>query len=157
VDIYAGALLGTAIGTISYRSVFAAVFDPRYNHIPLPLFAAKTQFSYFRRERQSRIDVSDEHEEIDKLVVWGWWKSRPSEEGRVKERFWLQNIHHTRATGCERAFELKPTPTQNEQRVVAREPVVPARARFPIETDSDAEPARNDRIPPRRPSTVEEC
>lgn len=117
--------LGLVIGTISYRSVYAAVFDSRYNHIPLPPFAAKTRFLYRKDEKKRLVDRSDEHEEqeVDRLVVWSWWKLGPNEQNRVKEEFWLQNIRTTRATGCENGFKLEPTLPQNEHDIIPWERV----------------------------------
>lgn len=108
--------LGLVIGTVSYRSAYAAVFDSRYNHIPLPPFAAKTRFLYLKAKMQQLPDTSDkdEEQEVDRLVVWSWWKLGPNEQNRVKEEFWLQNIRTTRAAGCESGFKGEPTLPQNQ-------------------------------------------
>lgn len=96
-DIYAGLSLGLVIGTLSYRSVYAALFDARYNHIPLPPFSAKTRFSYWKVGCGASADETKESEkEVDKLVVWGWWKSGASERSKEEEAAWLQNIRSMR-------------------------------------------------------------
>ncbi|KAG9246763.1 phosphatidic acid phosphatase type 2/haloperoxidase [Calycina marina] len=74
-DVFFGFLLGTVCALLSYRSQYAAVFDFRYNHIPLPLFRSHAQFSYGR----TGTPVSDGSEvearqELDKLMLWKWWK-----------------------------------------------------------------------------------
>lgn len=119
-DLYCGMVLGLVIGTVSYRSVYAAVFDSRYNHIPLPPFAAKTRFLYFKDGRQNLADVPDEYEtqEVDKLVVWSWWKLEPNEQDRVKESFWLKNIRSTKATGCENGFNGERTLPRNQHDII---------------------------------------
>jgi hypothetical protein len=95
-DLYAGLVLGLVIGTLAYRSVYAALFDSRYNHIPLPPFSAKTQFSYRKGERgalELSADESKEPEkEVDKLVVWSWWVSGSTKNSKEKEGVWLRNI-----------------------------------------------------------------
>jgi hypothetical protein len=92
-DIYAGLILGLVIGTIAYRSVYAALFDSRFNHIPLPPFSAKTRFSYCRVGGRGSTDETKAHEEeVDKLVVWNWWKSGSNDQSREKEGIWLRNI-----------------------------------------------------------------
>jgi diacylglycerol diphosphate phosphatase/phosphatidate phosphatase len=116
-DLYAGAVIGLLSGTISYRSVYAALLDSRYNHIPLPPFAAKTRFSYLKDGRTRLKDKYEEYvkEEVDKLVVWSWWKSGTVEQNREKELFWMRNIRTTQATGCESGFKSEPSLRQNEQ------------------------------------------
>ena len=121
-DIYAGTVIGLTIGVIAFRSVYAAVFDHRYNHIPLPPFAAKTRFLYLKDGTTRPTDKSEElEEEADKLVVWNWWKSGLNEQNREKEVFWLRNIRTIQATGCESSFQSEPILPQNERDITTRE------------------------------------
>lgn len=120
-DVYAGTVIGLIIGTIAYRSVYAAIFDSRYNHIPLPPFAAKTRFRYSGRTSGSAEETRENREdEVDKLVVWSWWNHDLCQQTKEKEQFWLRNIRSTRATGCEKGFRSEPTLPRNEQDVVTR-------------------------------------
>jgi diacylglycerol diphosphate phosphatase / phosphatidate phosphatase len=114
-DIYAGMVLGIVIGALAYRSVYAALFDSCFNHIPLPPFSAKTRFSYSRDRKRELADGTNQHdEEVDKLVVWRWWKSRPSEQSREKEEIWLQNIRSMRAANHERGLPSEAILPQNQ-------------------------------------------
>lgn len=118
-DLYAGTVLGLIIGTISYRSVYAAILDSRYNHIPLPPFAAKTRFTYSSRKSGSAEETKGIHkDEVDRSVVWSWWKQEVGHQNREKEQFWLRNIRSIRATGCEKGFRPEPTLPQNEQDMI---------------------------------------
>jgi hypothetical protein len=124
-DLYAGMVIGLVIGTIAYRSHYAAIFDTRFNHIPLPPFAAKTRLSYLKKGVRGHIGDTGYHdkEEIDKLVVWSWWEAEPSEQNRVKEEFWLQNIRTMQGAGGENGIKSETTLPQNEQDVITREGV----------------------------------
>ena len=115
-DIYAGLILGLVIGTIAYRSVYAALFDSRFNHIPLPPFSAKTRFSYCRLGGRGPADETKAHEEeVDRLVVWNWWRSGSSDQSREKERIWLRNVRSMQITGPESDFSSQTTFPRNER------------------------------------------
>jgi len=100
-DIYCGIVLGLVSGTLAYRSVYAALFNPRFNHIPLPPFSSKTQLSYCQNCRGMVADGINLDQNTDKLVVWSWWRSGPCEsaEGREKEQAWFRDIRQTTGVG----------------------------------------------------------
>lgn len=41
-----GVIIGLSLGTLSYRSQYAAVLDFRYNHVPLPPRTLHSSISY---------------------------------------------------------------------------------------------------------------
>jgi diacylglycerol diphosphate phosphatase/phosphatidate phosphatase len=93
---------------ISYRSVYAAIFDFRFNHIPLPPFDTQTQFSYFNNVPHlvSRSLSDCVLDEDDNLVVWSWWKqSGASDQDQKKDIAWLRSIRSMRETGREMGHE----------------------------------------------------
>ena len=115
-DIYAGMILGLVIGAIAYRSVYAALLDARFNHIPLPPFSAKTQFSYCRMGGGGSADETKEYEEEPaQLVVWNWWKSGSNEQTRERQEMWLRNIRNMQPTDHESGFSSQTTLPRNEQ------------------------------------------
>lgn len=67
--------IGIVVGALGYRSSYAAVFDFRYNHIPLPPFGARIRFRYglevpsFRSNTVTCGDISDKAHP----VMWSWW------------------------------------------------------------------------------------
>ena len=68
-------VIGIVVGALGYRSSYAAVFDFRYNHIPLPPFGARTRFEYGADAPSARsINTAggDSSEEIHP-VMWSWW------------------------------------------------------------------------------------
>jgi diacylglycerol diphosphate phosphatase/phosphatidate phosphatase len=87
-------LIGLLFGTFAYRSGYAAIFDPRYNHIPLPPFGARTRFSYSKPRLLGSVETLEGkvEAEVDKLVVWSWWKSGTNECNQEKEIVRLRNI-----------------------------------------------------------------
>ena len=104
-------IIGLALGTLSYRSAYAAIFDFRYNHIPLPPFAIRTQFSY---DQDSRFDdagnLIEEVAEDDYLIAWSWWKrSGIQDKEREKEISWLRSIRSVKTTEREMAHIFKPS------------------------------------------------
>jgi diacylglycerol diphosphate phosphatase/phosphatidate phosphatase len=110
-DLIFGMLVGLVLGMLAYRSAYTAVFDFRYNHIPLPPFAIKTQFSRSEtgcREMYAALE-EDQAAEDDELVFWSGWKQSISEtEGKEKEIAWLQSFKSLRATGRELDSKAKP-------------------------------------------------
>jgi diacylglycerol diphosphate phosphatase/phosphatidate phosphatase len=104
-------MIGLVIGTLAYRSAYAAVFDFRYNHIPLPPIAFKTQYSRYETDHQDIKLGSEEPQsaEDDKLVFWSWWKHSGSKiEEKEKEMAWLRSIRSVRVTGRELGSKTKP-------------------------------------------------
>jgi hypothetical protein len=102
-------IIGLILGMLAYRSAYAAVFDFRCNHVPLPPFATKTQFS---RTPHDRGDLTAKIEgqvvEDDELVVWSWWKqSGTKNEEKEKEMAWLRSIGPVRLTGRELGSKAK--------------------------------------------------
>lgn len=91
-------LIGLVFGVLGYRSAYAAVFDFRYNHIPLPPFGARIRFSYaidtprHRRTNFSRLAEGDTIIE-EHSVMWSWW-TNPGENTQDQERglSWLRNV-----------------------------------------------------------------
>jgi hypothetical protein len=67
-------MIGLVIGMLAYRSAYAAVFDFRYNHIPLPPIAFKTQYSRFGTGCRDINLESEKHQSAkdDELVFWSW-------------------------------------------------------------------------------------
>lgn len=67
--------IGIVVGALGYRSSYAAVFDFRYNHIPLPPFGARMRFGYGLEAPLVRFktvacgDISDQAHP----VMWSWW------------------------------------------------------------------------------------
>jgi diacylglycerol diphosphate phosphatase / phosphatidate phosphatase len=75
-DLVFGMIIGLVLGTLAYRSAYAAIFDFRYNHVPLPPFAIKVQYLQYpdrRQDKQARLE-----EEIgaddEELFFRSWWK-----------------------------------------------------------------------------------
>jgi diacylglycerol diphosphate phosphatase/phosphatidate phosphatase len=110
-DMIFGMIIGFVLGTLAYRSAYASAFDFRYNHIPLPLFATRTQFSHYTHGRRY-VHVRLEQERVikdDKLVVWSWWKqSGATNEEKEKAKVWLRSIRSARVTGKELGSKAKP-------------------------------------------------
>jgi len=82
-DMIFGMIIGLVLGILAYRSAYASVFDFRYNHIPLPPFATKTQFSHSthgRRDSNAGLEGKQVIED-DELVVWSWWKQSGATNG----------------------------------------------------------------------------
>ena len=104
-------IIGLVIGMLTYRSAYAAVFDFRYNHIPLPPFAFKTQYSRAETSCRDLHLGSEEHQsaEDDELVFWSWWKYSGSKiEEKEREMAWLRSIRSVRVTGRELGSKIKP-------------------------------------------------
>ncbi|CAL3972574.1 unnamed protein product [Diplocarpon coronariae] len=74
-EIFIGMLLGLISGVLGYRSTYAAIFDSRYNHIPLPPFGA-------------RISAAAYHP-----VMWNLWAQSSTTAQAQKMRLsWLRNM-----------------------------------------------------------------
>jgi len=85
-------LIGLFFGALGYRSAYAAVFDFRYNHIPLPPFGSRTRFTYTINASTSDTTVGEainlgeggtvgsEH-----LVMWRWW-AKPGTKVQDRQR-----------------------------------------------------------------------
>jgi diacylglycerol diphosphate phosphatase/phosphatidate phosphatase len=102
LDIVFGMIIGLSLGIAAYRSSYAAIFDFRYNHIPLPPFAARIRFSYNREPINEQEQIEGPQPEVDQLVVWSWWtQSGPREAEREREVLWFRNIRNASATGSE--------------------------------------------------------
>jgi hypothetical protein len=104
-------IIGLVLGTLSYRSAYAAIFDFRYNHIPLPPFAMRTQFSYNQDPHfDDTGNLIDEVAEDDHLMAWSWWKhSGIQDKVREKEISWLRSIRSVKTTEREMAHIFKPS------------------------------------------------
>ncbi len=102
-------IIGLVFGALAYRSAYAAVFDFRYNHIPLPPFGAKTQFLYTIDPPQLATgSLRERSAEDDHLVVWNWWKfSRFKDEERDRRLSWLRGIRGTGISGAEVSPKIK--------------------------------------------------
>jgi diacylglycerol diphosphate phosphatase / phosphatidate phosphatase len=110
-DLVFGMVIGLALGVLAYRSTYAAVFDFRYNHIPLPPYAFKTQYSRSSRDCQTVLGKLKERQAAgdDELVFWSWWKqSGVNVEGKEKEMAWLRSIRSVRVTGRELGSNIAP-------------------------------------------------
>lgn len=103
-------IIGLVLGTLAFRSAYAAVFDFRCNHIPLPPFATKTQLSRFphgRRNEAARLEEKRNVED-DELVVWSWWKqSGATNEEKDKGVARLRSIRSVRVAGLELRSKVK--------------------------------------------------
>ncbi|KAH7419827.1 phosphatidic acid phosphatase type 2/haloperoxidase [Cadophora sp. MPI-SDFR-AT-0126] len=74
-EVVIGMVTGIAVGALGYRSSYAAVFDFRYNHIPLPPFGARARFEYgidTSSVRSISTGGGDNSEETHP-VMWSWW------------------------------------------------------------------------------------
>ncbi|PVH80782.1 PAP2-domain-containing protein [Cadophora sp. DSE1049] len=74
-EVVIGMVIGIVVGALGYRSSYAAVFDFRYNHIPLPPFGARTRFEYgvdTPSVRSISTAGGDSSEEMHP-VMWSWW------------------------------------------------------------------------------------
>lgn len=74
-EVFAGILIGTICGLCGYRLRYAAVFDFRYNHIPL------TTFSPMVNERHE-IEHASRSRSDEKHSLRQWW-ARLSEKGDI--------------------------------------------------------------------------
>jgi hypothetical protein len=104
-------IIGLVLGTLSYRLAYAAIFDFRYNHIPLPPFAIRTQFSYGQDPRFDDIgNFTEGIAEDDYLMMWKWWKHTGiQDKEREKEISWLRSIRSVRTTEREMAHIFEPS------------------------------------------------
>ncbi|KAG4429791.1 hypothetical protein IFR05_014727 [Cadophora sp. M221] len=94
-EVVIGMVIGIVVGTLGYRSAYAAAFDFRYNHIPLPPFGARTRFAYGINSRNVSTagitggDISvEEHP-----VMWSWWtRSGASIQEQDRGYSWLKSM-----------------------------------------------------------------
>lgn len=104
-EVFAGMVIGSTLAFLVYRSAYASVFDFRYNHIPLPPFGARSQFSYTLGV--ARIDqglMADS----DRLVFWNWWKPTDMRyRDEADELSWLRNTRGGRAGRYEMVLRAK--------------------------------------------------
>ncbi|KAL3425821.1 pap2 superfamily protein [Phlyctema vagabunda] len=99
-DIIFGIILGLLMGTLSFRSSYAAILDFRYNHIPLPPMSTRTRLSY---KPQTSDEVAVAYlQNTGHLQVWDWWKASDRSTNYHKQTLWLQ---HTRCLGHQRLKE----------------------------------------------------
>ncbi|KAI9055587.1 hypothetical protein LZ554_000533 [Drepanopeziza brunnea f. sp. 'monogermtubi'] len=90
-EIFIGMLIGLILGVLGYRSAYAAVFDYRYNHIPLPPFGARTRFTY--TPDAQNIKVLGHNTDAEHLVMWDWWsKSEVTVQDQERGLSWLRNM-----------------------------------------------------------------
>ncbi|CZT41417.1 uncharacterized protein RSE6_01153 [Rhynchosporium secalis] len=94
-EIIIGMLIGMILGALGYRSAYAAVFDYRYNHIPLPPFGARVRFVYSQNPgatntvRNPGGDISGEVHP----VMWSWWtRSGTSIQEQDCGLMWLKSM-----------------------------------------------------------------
>jgi hypothetical protein len=84
------------MGTLSYRTSYAAILDFRYNHIPLPPFGSKIRFSYRLGAQPGEDGMTEVKTEEDNMLVWKWWgkwkhpRSYAWDTG--KEVLWLRSL-----------------------------------------------------------------
>ena len=101
-DLIFGMIIGIVLGTLAYRSAYAAVFDFRHNHIPLPPSAIKAHYSHCvgcRKGKQARFE-GDQGAEDDALDFWSWWKHTCMKiEEKKGDMTWLQSIKSVQVTG----------------------------------------------------------
>ena len=104
-------IIGLVLGTLSYRSAYAAIFDFRYNHIPLPPFTIRTQFSYDQHPRfDDTGNLTEGIAEDDHLMMWSWWKHTGiQDKEREKEISWLRCIRSVKTTERELAHIFEPS------------------------------------------------
>jgi diacylglycerol diphosphate phosphatase / phosphatidate phosphatase len=104
-------IIGLVLGTLSYRAAYAAIFDFRYNHIPLPPFTIRTQFSYDQHPRfDDTGNLTEGIAEDDHLMMWSWWKHTGiQDKEREKERSWLRCIRSVKTTERELAHIFEPS------------------------------------------------
>ena len=82
-------MIGLCLGILSYRSSYAAIFDFRNNHIPLPPHAENTQFFYDRCIKiRANERVLPEINGGLSLLTWSWWRqsatnSKAGEKGHI--------------------------------------------------------------------------
>jgi diacylglycerol diphosphate phosphatase/phosphatidate phosphatase len=127
-DMIFGMIIGLVLGILAFRSAYASVFNFRYNHIPLPPFATKTQFSHSTHGHRDLHAILGEKGVIDddELVVWSWWKqSGATNEEKQKELAWLRSIRSARVTGQELASKVEPRiPTYSHSHIPHQKAVV---------------------------------
>jgi diacylglycerol diphosphate phosphatase/phosphatidate phosphatase len=104
-------IIGLVLGTLSYRAAYAAIFDFRYNHIPLPPFTIRTQFSYDQHPRfDDTGNLTEVIAEDDHLMMWSWWKHTGiQDKEREKEISWLRCIRSVKTTERELAHIFEPS------------------------------------------------
>lgn len=102
-EIIFGMIIGLILGVLAYRSVYAAAFDFRYNHIPLPPFSLRSRFSYSLKDPYIASGTLQEGgvAEHDRLVVWTWWKQIGAPEDQERELAWLRSLRSLKITGQE--------------------------------------------------------
>jgi hypothetical protein len=79
-DVICGTTLGLLFGSLAYRSSYASLLDPRFNHLPLPPQTSQVRFSYKAGE-----GIAGWVGDADSLVFWDWWKLSGAQSGRKEK------------------------------------------------------------------------
>ncbi|KAL2071524.1 hypothetical protein VTL71DRAFT_12759 [Oculimacula yallundae] len=110
-EIVIGMLIGMVVGTLGYRSAYSAVFDSRYNHIPLPPFGARVRFAYDQSPSvTSTVGITSGHISGEAHpVMWSWWvRSSASIQEQHYGLIWLKSM------GCFRKGVVERVPTDSK-------------------------------------------
>ena len=80
-------IMGLFLGMLAFRSAYAAVFDFRYNHIPLLPFAIKAQYPHYDNccQAPQAILEGEQGGEDKELVFWSWFKQSGTKIEEKKE------------------------------------------------------------------------
>ena len=110
--------IGLIVGMLAYRSSYAAVFDFRYNHIPLLPYAINTQQSRYAQchhENQVRVQKLQAMEG-DEVGFRNWRKvSKAKCEEREEGLASLKSIKSIRRAGREADSETSPRMRKNSR------------------------------------------
>ena len=104
-------LIGLVVGMLAYRSSYAAVFNFRYNHIPLLPYAVKTQqWRYTKCHYETDVKIyGHQATEGDEAGFRDWRKmSEAKTEEREEGLAWLKSIKSMRRAGPELESETTP-------------------------------------------------
>ncbi|PBP18364.1 phosphatidic acid phosphatase beta [Diplocarpon rosae] len=90
-EIVIGMLIGLVLGVLGYRSAYAAIFDSRYNHIPLPPFGARLRLKNVANV--STFEAQGQAAEAYQPVMWHWWmQSETTNQDRETRLSWLRSM-----------------------------------------------------------------
>ncbi|KAH9213380.1 phosphatidic acid phosphatase type 2/haloperoxidase [Leptodontidium sp. 2 PMI_412] len=106
-EVVIGMVIGIVVGTLGYRSAYAAAFDFRYNHIPLPPFGARTRFIYgINSDDVHATSITGGYISVEEHpMMWSWWtRSGASTQEQDRENSWLKSM------GCTGESELENMP-----------------------------------------------
>ncbi|KAH7350965.1 phosphatidic acid phosphatase type 2/haloperoxidase [Rhexocercosporidium sp. MPI-PUGE-AT-0058] len=100
-EVVIGMVIGIVVGTLGYRSAYAAAFDFRYNHIPLPPFGARARFAYGIHTSNTNVTeiIYGDNSVEEHPVMWSWWtRSGPSIQEQDMGLSWLTSMRYAKET-----------------------------------------------------------